>query len=199
MNLSCISIRTRGLRTRGEGRLIFKSMIRFDGHEPDVTRWKIKGDKTRENRCKPLSIEFYKSIIIRSGEKNKNKKKKKEEKKILSYLFIRCIFYFFFFLIGCWIMIAVKKKEGGSGWGRDVNWKMKRNDRRESEKVDSLVRDIGGEGRGRGRNRGLLKLANRQINPEFLPENNNTSSATGVSANALSAKMRKRSASSSGQ
>lgn len=76
---------------------------------------------------------------------------------------------------------------------------MKRNDRRESEKVDSLVRDIGGKGGGRGRNRGLLKLANRQINPEFLPENNNTSSATGVSANALSAKMRKRSASSSGQ
>lgn len=55
---------------------------------------------------------------------------------------------------------------------------MKRNERRESEKVDSLVRDIGGGGGG-GRNRGLLKLANRQINPEFLPENNNTSSARG--------------------
>lgn len=50
---------------------------------------------------------------------------------------------------------------------------MKRNERRESEKVDSLVRDIGGG----GRNRGLLKLANRRINPEFLPGNNNTRSA----------------------
>lgn len=145
------------------------------------------------NRYRSSFINRLLYVVVK---KIKIKKKKKEEKKILSYLFIRCIFYFFFFLIECWIMITVKKKEG---WGRDVNWKMKRNDRRESEKVDSLVRDIGGEGGGRGRNRGLLKLANRQINPEFLPENNNTSSATGVSANALSAKMRKRSASSSGQ
>lgn len=45
-------------------------------------------------------------------------------------------------------MIAVEKKREGVGeGGGDVNWKMKRNERRESEKVDSLVRDIGG-GRG---------------------------------------------------
>lgn len=41
------------------------------------------------------------------------------------------------------------KKNGREWVERDVNWKMKRNERRESEKVDSLVRDIGGGG-GRG-------------------------------------------------
>lgn len=42
-------------------------------------------------------------------------------------------------------------KKNGREWARvegDVNWKMKRNERRESEKVDSLVRDIGGGGGG---------------------------------------------------
>lgn len=148
------------------------------------------------NRYRSSFINRLLYVVVK---KIKIKKKEGGEKNIIVFIYTMHFLFFFFFLIGCWIMIAVKKKEGGSGWGRDVNWKMKRNDRRESEKVDSLVRDIGGEGGGRGRNRGLLKLANRQINPEFLPENNNTSSATGVSANALSAKMRKRSASSSGQ
>lgn len=148
------------------------------------------------NRYRSSFINRLLYVVVK---KIKIKKKRRRRKKYYRIYLYDAFFIFFFFLIGCWIMIAVKKKEGGSGWGRDVNWKMKRNDRRESEKVDSLVRDIGGEGEGRGRNRGLLKLANRQINPEFLPENNNTSSATGVSANALSAKMRKRSASSSGQ
>lgn len=148
------------------------------------------------NRYRSSFINRLLYVVVK---KIKIKKKEGGEKNIIVFIYTMHFLFFFFFLIGCWIMIAVEKKEGGSGWGRDVNWKMKRNDRRESEKVDSLVRDIGGEGGGRGRNRGLLKLANRQINPEFLPENNNTSSATGVSANALSAKMRKRSASSSGQ
>lgn len=148
------------------------------------------------NRYRSSFINRLLYVVVK---KIKIKKKRRRRKKYYRIYLYDAFFIFFFFFNRMLNNDRGEKKEGGSGWGRDVNWKMKRNDRRESEKVDSLVRDIGGEGGGRGRNRGLLKLANRQINPEFLPENNNTSSATGVSANALSAKMRKRSASSSGQ